>query len=64
MERYVTAFVGMRFYRIYWIRWDSSPNRKLIHEIIDAFEDSLAMKKRKKDRRKQWSKSSIQGCVE
>ncbi|CAN6802699.1 unnamed protein product [Brassica oleracea var. botrytis] len=46
------------------VQWDSSPNRKLIHEIIDAFEDSLAMKKRKKDRRKQWSKSSIQGCVE
>lgn len=26
----------------YWIRWDSSPNRQLIHEIIDAFEDWLA----------------------
>lgn len=25
----------------YWIRWDSSPNRQLIHEIIDAFEDWL-----------------------
>lgn len=31
-----------RCYMSYWIRWDSSPNRQLIHEIIDAFEDWLA----------------------
>ncbi|CAK7351575.1 unnamed protein product [Dovyalis caffra] len=30
-----------RCYMSYWIRWDSSPNRQLIHEIIDAFEDWL-----------------------
>ncbi|CAM8985933.1 hypothetical protein QQ045_009202 [Rhodiola kirilowii] len=30
-----------RCYMSYWIRWDSSPNRQLIHEIIDAFEDNL-----------------------
>ncbi|KAJ8751843.1 hypothetical protein K2173_026040 [Erythroxylum novogranatense] len=30
-----------RCYLSYWVRWDSSPNRHLIHEIIDAFEDSL-----------------------
>ncbi|KAL9243476.1 hypothetical protein vseg_017359 [Gypsophila vaccaria] len=28
-------------YTSYWSRWDSSPNRQLIHEIIDAFEDYL-----------------------
>ncbi|KAK9706348.1 hypothetical protein RND81_07G118000 [Saponaria officinalis] len=28
-------------YTTYWSRWDSSPNRQLIHEIIDAFEDHL-----------------------
>ncbi|XP_074267790.1 uncharacterized protein LOC141591386 [Silene latifolia] len=28
-------------YTSYWSRWDSSPNRQLIHEIIDAFEDHL-----------------------
>ncbi|KAL2483856.1 uncharacterized protein Fot_45300 [Forsythia ovata] len=28
-----------RCYMSYWVRWDSSPNRQLIHEIIDAFED-------------------------
>ena len=28
-------------YTNFWVRWDSSPNRQLIHEIIDAFEDNL-----------------------
>ncbi|KAM7263279.1 hypothetical protein ACFE04_000962 [Oxalis oulophora] len=26
-------------YMSYWVRWDSSPNRQLIHEIIDAYEE-------------------------
>ncbi|ESQ41248.1 hypothetical protein EUTSA_v10015811mg [Eutrema salsugineum] len=26
-------------YTNYWFRWDSSPNRELIHEIIEAFEN-------------------------
>ncbi|KAL0888015.1 hypothetical protein Bca101_011998 [Brassica carinata] len=26
-------------YTNYWLRWDSSPNRELIHEIIEAFEE-------------------------
>lgn len=29
----------------YWARWDSSPNRQLIHEIIDAYEDGLTSEK-------------------
>ncbi|XWS18143.1 hypothetical protein CRYUN_Cryun32bG0016800 [Craigia yunnanensis] len=44
-----------RCYMSYWVRWDSSPNRQLIHEIIDAFEDGLAQNKNtksKKDRKK------------
>ncbi|CAH2034034.1 unnamed protein product [Thlaspi arvense] len=28
-------------YTSYWFRWDSSPNRELIHQIIEAFEDHL-----------------------
>ncbi|GAB4830779.1 hypothetical protein Ancab_004812 [Ancistrocladus abbreviatus] len=36
-----------RCYMSYWVRWDSSPNRQLIHEIIDAFEDELAQNKGK-----------------
>lgn len=40
----------------YWARWDSSPNRQLIHEIIDAYEDGLSTQSKKeksrKDRRK------------
>uniref|UniRef100_A0A1J3J9Z7 Uncharacterized protein n=1 Tax=Noccaea caerulescens TaxID=107243 RepID=A0A1J3J9Z7_NOCCA len=54
-------------YTSYWVRWDSSPSRQLIHEIIDAFEDSLEKKKQtkkknmtgKKDRRKRSGKSSL-----
>ncbi|KAF3451796.1 hypothetical protein FNV43_RR07892 [Rhamnella rubrinervis] len=30
-----------RCYTSFWVRWDASPNRQLIHEIIDAFEDGL-----------------------
>ncbi|KAJ0250537.1 hypothetical protein HA466_0138570 [Hirschfeldia incana] len=55
-------------YTSYWVRWDSSPSRQLIHEIIDAFEDSLEKKKKqtkkkknvpgKKDRRKRSGKCS------
>ncbi|KAF3494080.1 hypothetical protein DY000_02054751 [Brassica cretica] len=54
-------------YTCYWVRWDSSPSRQLIHEIIDAYEDSLEKKKHtkkkknvsgKKDRRKRSGKSS------
>lgn len=28
-------------YTSYWFRWDSSPNRELIHQAIEAFEDHL-----------------------
>ncbi|KAL1214766.1 hypothetical protein V5N11_011431 [Cardamine amara subsp. amara] len=45
-------------YKSYWVRWDTSPSRQLIHEIIDAYEDSLEMKKKKKDRRKRSGKAS------
>ncbi|KAL2339238.1 hypothetical protein Fmac_013684 [Flemingia macrophylla] len=40
-----------RCYMSYWVRWNSSPNHQLIHQIIDAFEDSLARKPSKKDKR-------------
>ncbi|KAG6418993.1 hypothetical protein SASPL_121201 [Salvia splendens] len=45
-----------RCYMSYWAKWDSSPNRQLIHEAIDAFEESLLKESRKdkskKERRK------------
>lgn len=28
-------------YTSYWFKWDSSPNRELIHQAIEAFEDHL-----------------------
>ncbi|KAM1082878.1 hypothetical protein FF1_021506 [Malus domestica] len=35
-------------YRSYWFKWDSSPNRELIHQAIEAFEDHLANGERPK----------------
>lgn len=40
-------------YTSYWARWDSSPSRQLIHEILDSFEDSLARGKNPKGGRKE-----------
>ncbi|XWS15511.1 hypothetical protein CRYUN_Cryun34aG0006500 [Craigia yunnanensis] len=51
-------------YMSYWVRWDSSPNRQLIHEIIDAFEDGLAQSKKtksKKDRKKKGGGADVSG---
>ncbi|XP_073037728.1 uncharacterized protein [Primulina eburnea] len=42
-----------RCYTSYWVKWDSSPNRQLIHEIIDAFEDSLLSEKKKEKNKKE-----------
>lgn len=40
-------------YMSYWAKWDLSPNRQLIHEILDAYEEGLQSKKEKskKERR-------------
>ncbi|GFY91695.1 hypothetical protein Acr_08g0000910 [Actinidia rufa] len=47
-----------RCYTSFWVRWDLSPNRQLIHEIIDAFEDGLARGKREKNRRERRKKGA------
>nr|XP_043622100.1 uncharacterized protein LOC122593717 [Erigeron canadensis] len=39
-------------YTSYWVRWDCSKNRQLIHEIIDAYEDGLIHNKKNKKHRK------------
>ncbi|XP_059624589.1 uncharacterized protein LOC132267440 [Cornus florida] len=39
-------------YMSYWVRWDSSPNRQLIHEIIDAVEIELVQSKKDKNKKK------------
>ncbi|KAF3951605.1 hypothetical protein ACB098_06G087800 [Castanea mollissima] len=46
-----------RCYMSFWARWDASPSRELIHEIIEAYEEELIKKqerstKSKKERRK------------
>ncbi|KAF8046386.1 hypothetical protein N665_3749s0002 [Sinapis alba] len=49
-------------YTNYWLRWDSSPNRELIHDIIEAFEnhhlttggeDSTSRNKSKRGKKKE-----------
>lgn len=47
-----------RCYTSYWIRWDASPNRQLIHEIIDAYEEGLAQTRTSKNNRKERKKRS------
>ncbi|KAE8714904.1 Carboxylesterase [Hibiscus syriacus] len=44
-------------YMSYWGKWDSSPNRQLIHEIIDVFEDELARSKKTKSKSKKEKKT-------
>ncbi|XP_058758731.1 uncharacterized protein LOC131631984 [Vicia villosa] len=61
-----------RCYTSYWVRWDESPNRELIHEIIDAFEEWLAQsskggkkgkgKKEKRNKKGFGGKRSGPGC--
>ncbi|KAM3328059.1 GPI-anchored hemophore cfmA [Capsicum galapagoense] len=60
---HVTSFNCYCFscYMSYWVKWDSSPNRQLIHEILDAYEDGLHSKKSKKERRKQNGSSKQNG---
>ncbi|GMP57546.1 hypothetical protein CsSME_00021590 [Camellia sinensis var. sinensis] len=35
-------------YTSFWFRWDSSPNRELIHQAIEAFEEHLASEEQSK----------------
>ncbi|XP_057949620.1 uncharacterized protein LOC131144781 [Malania oleifera] len=43
-------------YTSFWFRWDSSANRELIHQAIEAFEDHLAAGERGTSRRRQIGK--------
>ncbi|KAJ9176842.1 hypothetical protein P3X46_012114 [Hevea brasiliensis] len=44
-------------YMSFWALWDSSPNRQLIHEIIEAYEEELFQKKKKNSKKKKKEKS-------
>lgn len=57
-----------RCYMTFWARWDASPNRELIHEIIEAYEEELLKKKKrsaaakiKKERRKRACDDQLKG---
>ena len=52
-------------YTSYWVRWDESPNHQLIHEIIDAYEDSLSKKGnkgKKNGKGKKEKRNNKKGC--
>lgn len=51
-------------YTSYWVRWDVSPNRQLIHEIIDVYEDGLIHNKKvgKKKKEKRRNKVLNSSC--
>ena len=55
-----------RCYTSYWVRWDESPNRQVIHEIIDAFEAELAQTKTGKSgggtRKERRNSNNKRGC--
>lgn len=38
-------------YRSFWARWDSSPDRRIIDEIVEAYEEGLQRKKEKNRKR-------------
>ncbi|MBA0560546.1 hypothetical protein Golob_017435 [Gossypium lobatum] len=42
----------LRCYMCFWGRWDKSPNRELIHEVIEAYEEELLKKQAKKKKKK------------
>ncbi|KAI3695437.1 hypothetical protein L1987_78434 [Smallanthus sonchifolius] len=46
-------------YTSYWVRWDVSPDRQLIHEIIDAYEDGLVKNKRSGKNKKERKKNKV-----
>ncbi|XP_042409585.1 uncharacterized protein LOC121998652 [Zingiber officinale] len=37
-------------YKSFWARWDASPNRKLIHRIIDAVEEGIEWQEQERGR--------------
>ncbi|CDP13370.1 unnamed protein product [Coffea canephora] len=55
-------------YTSYWFRWDSSPNRELIHQAIEAFEEHLnngeQSKKGKNKRRDKMGRRGTQKLVD
>lgn len=54
-------------YTRFWTRWDSSPNRELIHRAIEAFEEELARgesaKRGRRKERRAGAKSAREGEV-
>lgn len=46
-------------YTSFWYRWDSSPNRDIIHQVIEAFEDHLVHKESPKKQNKGKKKDKL-----
>ncbi|WRX10336.1 hypothetical protein QQP08_002823 [Theobroma cacao] len=48
-------------YMCFWARWDTSPNRQLIHEIIEAYEEGLFQEKKQGKKNKKGKRKRI--CI-
>ncbi|XP_060214233.1 uncharacterized protein LOC132641309 [Lycium barbarum] len=48
-------------YTTYWLKWDSSPNRELIHQVIEAFEEHLNTNEHNKNHRNNNKKKDKKG---
>lgn len=49
-------------YTSYWFRWDSSPNRELIHQAIEAFEEHVSGADASSDNCARGKKREKSGC--
>ncbi|CAN0914317.1 hypothetical protein LINGRAHAP2_LOCUS28488 [Linum grandiflorum] len=50
-----------RCYTAFWARWDASPNRHVIHDIIEAYEESLTATTRSQKKNKKRSSRRKEG---
>lgn len=51
-----------RCYKSFWARWDMSPNRQLIHEIIEAYEEGMFREDNKRSVRKKKKRGNKRVC--
>lgn len=51
-----------RCYKSFWARWDMSPKRQLIHEIIEAYEEGLFRETNKRSLKKKKKRGNKRVC--
>ena len=53
-----------RCYKSFWARWDMSPKRQLIHEIIEAYEEGLFRENNKRSLKKKKKRGNNRVCYD